>query len=165
MALLSPALFPELRPYFLIEPLRKRILGELLAPLIRTAFWQIAMHRALEVSKSDREVFDDFYEPFSGLAGPWKFMQVLRWGKPAEMLAQTPEFLPHLLIPTLIFHGSHDPAIPEGFARRASELIPNSKLIVLDSGHYLPVNQPKSVAAGLTALFESHSMQQVVGFS
>lgn len=157
MALLSPALFPELRPYFLIEPLRKRILGEMLAPFIRTAFWQIAMHRALETGGNDREIFDDFYEPFSGITGPWKFMQVLRWGKPAEMLAQIPDLLPHLLIPTLIFHGSHDPAIPEAFARRASALIPNSRMIVLDSGHYIPVRQPKSVAASLTALFESRS--------
>src|SRR5580658_7123494 len=153
MALLSPALFPELRPYFLIQPLRKRILGEMLAPFIRTAFWQIAMHRALETAGDDREIFDDFYQPFSGITGPWKFMRVLRWGKPAEMLAQIPELLPHLVIPTLIFHGSHDPAIPEAFARRASALIPNSRMIVLDSGHYIPLKQPKSVAAGLTALF------------
>jgi hypothetical protein len=72
----------------LVEPLRKRILGEMLAPFIRSAFWQIAMHRALETGGNDREIFDDFYEPFSGIIGPWKFMQVLRWGKPAEMLAQ-----------------------------------------------------------------------------
>ncbi|NYF78077.1 alpha/beta fold hydrolase [Granulicella arctica] len=159
MALLSPAFFPELRPYYLIEPLRKRILGELLAPLICVAFWQIAMHRALEVSKTDREVFNDFYKPFSGITGPWKFMQVLRWGKPEEMLAQVPEFLHELLIPTLIFHGSEDPAIPETFARRASSLIPNSRMMILDSGHFIPLSQPRSVAASLAALFESRSAQ------
>jgi pimeloyl-ACP methyl ester carboxylesterase len=43
LALLSPALFPELKPFFLLELLRKPILGELLAPLIGQVFWKIAM--------------------------------------------------------------------------------------------------------------------------
>ena len=47
MALLSPSLFPELRPFYLIQPLRQPILGEVLAPFIQAIFWKIAMHRAL----------------------------------------------------------------------------------------------------------------------
>ena len=74
MALLAPALFPELRPYFLIEPLRKPVLGELLAPLIRPLFWKIAMQRALAGQEDAGLAAADFYRPFSGLTGPWKFM-------------------------------------------------------------------------------------------
>lgn len=159
MALLAPALFPELRPYYLIEPLRKPVLGEILAPLIRLLFWKVAMQRALAGQEDEGEAAADFYQPFSGVAGPWKFMKILRWGKPAEILAKVPDFLPNLLMPTLIFHGSNDVAIPELFARRASVLIPDAQLIVLDSGHFIPLRQPEAVATSLAQFFGSRSGQ------
>jgi hypothetical protein len=46
--------------------------------------------------------------------------------------------LPQLLIPTLIFQVSRDAAILEVLARRASALITQSKVIVVDSGHFIP---------------------------
>jgi pimeloyl-ACP methyl ester carboxylesterase len=154
MALLSPALFPELRPFYLIEPLRMPIMGELLAPFIQAAFWKIAMHRALKSEINGDRILEDFYAPFSGIAGPWQFMRVMRWGKPTQLLAEVPTFLPHLLMPTLIFHGSRDVAIPETFARRASSLIPNSRMVTLDSGHFIPLHQPESVAMNLARFFD-----------
>jgi pimeloyl-ACP methyl ester carboxylesterase len=153
MALLSPSLFPELRPYYLIEPLRKPIVGEVLAPLIQAIFWKIAMRRALDEDEHGEEIVEDFYAPFSGVRGPWQFMRVMRWGKPAELLAAVPGFLPELPMPTLIFHGSRDAAIPEAFARRASSLMPNASMVTLDSGHFIPLHQPESVAARLAGFF------------
>ncbi len=47
MALLSPAIFPDLKPFFLLELLRKPIFGELTAPLVHALFWQVAMRRAI----------------------------------------------------------------------------------------------------------------------
>jgi pimeloyl-ACP methyl ester carboxylesterase len=161
LALLSPALFPELKPFFLLEALRKPILGELLAPLIGQIFWKIAMRQALGKSSQTNQILDDFQKPFSGFSGPWAFMRVLRWGKPASVLADVPQFLPSLMMPTLIFHGSNDPAIPEAFARRASELIPNASLVTLDSGHFIPLNQPEPVASRLARFFGNHSPSQV----
>ena len=96
---------------------------------------------------------DDFHTPFAGLAGPWQFMRVMRWGKPEELLADVPTFLPQLQMPTLIFHGSHDAAIPEAFARRASSLMPNASMVTLDSGHFIPLHQPESVATQLAGFF------------
>ena len=160
MALLSPALFPELKPFFLLEALRKPILGELLAPLIGHIFWKVAMRRALLGSEQGEQIVRDFYKPFSGLTGPWEFMRVLRWGKPASVLAEIPKFLPSLLIPTLIFHGSQDPAIPEAFARRASQMIPNASMVTLESGHFIPLNQPGPVATRLARFFDRHSSLQ-----
>jgi pimeloyl-ACP methyl ester carboxylesterase len=84
-------------------------------------------------------------------------MRVLRWGKPASVLAEIPKFLPSLLVPTLIFHGSHDPAIPESFARRASEMIPNARMVTLESGHFIPLNQPEPVATRLAGFFDQNS--------
>jgi len=155
LALLSPALFPELKPYYLFEFLRKPILGEVLAPLVSRIFWNIAMRRAMRNEEGTTgPVAGDFREPFSGWEGAWQFMRILRWGKPSEVLAAVPDFLPQLLIPTLIFYGSRDPAIPEAFARRASALIPNSELVQVDSGHFIPLNRPDFVAARLLKFFE-----------
>ena len=156
MALLSPPLFPELRPYYLIEPLRKAVLGELLAPIIQTVFWKIAMHRALENAENGDHMVEDFYEPFSGAAGPWRFMRVMRWGKPAQVLAEVPAFLSEMLMPTLIFQGSRDAAIPEAFARRASSLMPNARMVIVDSGHFIPLQQAESVAASLARFFHQN---------
>lgn len=153
LALLSPALFPELKPFFLLEALRKPILGELLAPFIGQIFWKVAMRRALRPSAQTSRILDDFQKPFSGFTGPWAFMRILRWGKPSSVLADVPHFLPSLLMPTLIFHGAHDPAIPEAFARRAAELIPNASMVTLDSGHFIPLSQPEPVASRLASLF------------
>lgn len=82
-------------------------------------------------------------------------MSVVRWGDPTEVLVAVPDMLPQLLMPTLIFQGSHDPVVPEGFARRASALIPRSKCVVVDSGHFIPLNNPEVVAAKLLRFFEA----------
>jgi len=36
--------------------------------------------------------------------------------------------------------------VPEAFALRACDLMPNSELILLDSGHFLPASKPEAVA-------------------
>jgi pimeloyl-ACP methyl ester carboxylesterase len=156
IALLSPALFPELKTFYLLEALRKPILGAVLAPLIGPIFWKIAMHRALANAEQGGQIVGDFYRPFSGFAGPWEFMRLLRWGKPASVLADVPEFLPRLMMPTLIFHVSRDPAIPEGFARRAPELIPNAGIVTTESGHFIPLHQPELVATRLAGFLSHH---------
>jgi pimeloyl-ACP methyl ester carboxylesterase len=160
MALLSPALFPELKPFYLLEALRKPILGELLAPLVGPIFWKIAMHRAVSGVESGDQAVGDFSRPFSGFSGSWAFMRVLRWGQPATVLAEVPTFLPDLRMPTLIFHAAQDVAIPESFARRASTLMPNASMVTLQSGHFLPLNQPEPVATGLAGFFDHHALLQ-----
>lgn len=153
LALLSPALFPELRPFFLLQALRKPILGELLAPFLQFAFWDIAMPRALSPDADGSAALAAFRAPFAGLAGSWQFMRLMRWGKPSEILADVPEFLPQIAMPTLIFHGRRDPAIPESFARRAAALMPNASMVSLEAGHFLPLHQPERIASTLAHFF------------
>jgi pimeloyl-ACP methyl ester carboxylesterase len=153
LALLAPALFPELRPYFLLQALRLPVLGEILAPFVQLAFWKIAMHRAVAGNREGAAALCDFYAPFAGLSGAWQFMRLMRWGKPSDVLADVPDFLPQLGMPTLIFHGRRDPAIPEAFARRASALIPHASMVTLDSGHFLPLHKPDTVASRLAHFF------------
>jgi pimeloyl-ACP methyl ester carboxylesterase len=158
LALLSPAVFPELKPFHLFRILRTPLLGELLAPAVSAIFWRIAMRYALEEQRAElRGVVKEFRAPFSGPWGSWRLMSVLRWGNPAEVLAAVPEMLPQLLVPTLIFQGSRDTAVPEGFALRASALIPQSRCITVDSGHFIPLNNPEVVAAELLRFFEANA--------
>jgi len=63
--------------------------------------------------------------------------------------------LPHLAVPTLIFHGAQDTAVPQSFAQRASSLIPQSKVLVVDSGHFIPLTRPEIVASELNRFFKS----------
>jgi pimeloyl-ACP methyl ester carboxylesterase len=154
LALLSPALFPELKPFHLFRVIRQPVIGELFAPVVNAIFWKIAMRYATEPQRRElNDVVEDFHAPFSGPLGAWRLMSVLRFGDPAELLASIPEMLPQLLMPTLIFQGSHDRAIPEIFARRASALIPQSKVIMVDSGHFIPLNNPEVIAAELLRFF------------
>ena len=83
-------------------------------------------------------------------------MRLLRWGKPSQVLSQIPGFLPQLLMPTLILHGVQDIAIPARFARRASSLIPNANLLMLECGHFLPLREPSGVASNLASFFGLH---------
>lgn len=154
LALLSPALFPDLRPFYLFELLRRPVIGEVLAPAVSLLFWKVAMRYAVEGRMDEMAgVVTNFREPFSGMRGAWRLMSVLRWGDPRTVLAPIPAFLPQLYTPTLIFHGARDAALPVSFAQRACALIPRSKLLVLDAGHFIPLNQPGRVAWELGRFF------------
>lgn len=154
LVLLSPAMFPELKPFSLFRLLRVPVIGELFAPLVNALFWNIAMRYALEVPQSPmKKCINDFREPFSGLFGGWRLMSVLRFGEPAELLAAVPAMLPEIHVPTLIFHGSRDRAIPQRFALRASSLIPQAQIVMVDSGHFLPLNNSEQISTELLRFF------------
>jgi haloalkane dehalogenase len=156
LALLSPALFPDLRPFYLLEILRKPVLGELLAPLVSCLFWNVAMRRAARNEEGAiGPAHTAFQAPFSGLDGPWQLMRTMRWGNPREILAEIPAFLPSLQMPALLLYGLKDPAIPRAFVRRASTLIPNARTIEVDCGHFIPLNKPTFVASSLGQFFAS----------
>lgn len=62
-------------------------------------------------------------------------------------------------MPALVMHGRRDPAVPASFARRASTLRPNARLLTLDSGHFLPLNQPEAVASSLAGFFAPATLE------
>lgn len=160
LALLSPAIFPDLKPYFLLNQLRTPVFGEMLAPFVHLAFWKIAMRRALD-GKSNPTQFQAFYQPFSGAAGAWQLMRLVRWGRPEDVLGDIPADLTHLPMPTLIFHGTRD-ILPAAFAERAASLIPHARVVTLDAGHFLPLHRPKDIAASLRTFFlENHAIMKL----
>jgi pimeloyl-ACP methyl ester carboxylesterase len=153
LALLSPSMFPELKPFYPFEVLRKPVIGELMAPVINLLFWKVVMRLALAENRDRTKLVGDFQMPFVGIRGSWRLMSLLRWGDPAQVLASIPALLPEILAPTLVFHGSTDPVVPEAFARRAIALAPNSELVLLDSGHFLPMSKPVEVSKELARFF------------
>ena len=112
------------------------------------------MRRALAGSVASDQMIAAFSKPFFGFRGPWQFMRVVRWGKPSTVLADVPQFLPELSMPRLIFHGSSDVTIPGAFALRASKLMPNARMVTVDSGHFIPIHQPASIAKGIAGFFD-----------
>jgi pimeloyl-ACP methyl ester carboxylesterase len=146
-------LLPELKPFYLFEVLRKPVIGELMAPVINVLFWNVAMRLAMAGALVRNGMKRDFQAPFGGLRAAWRLMSLLRWGDPAEVLASIPMLLPAILAPTLIFHGSKDPAVPESLARRVRDLMPNSELVLLDTGHFIPVSEAVAVAKELARFF------------
>jgi pimeloyl-ACP methyl ester carboxylesterase len=163
LALLTPSIFPDLKPFYLFEILRKPFIGELMAPAINLLFWKMVMRLALQSDQHGKSVRDevirDFHAPFLGLGGAWRLMSLLRWGNPADVLASMPERLTELLVPTLIFHGKRDTAVPPAFAARAASLIPDSEAILLDSGHFLPMSEPAVIARELLRFFDQAGAQ------
>jgi pimeloyl-ACP methyl ester carboxylesterase len=155
LALMSPAIFPDLKPFCLLNALRKPLVGEVLAPVLHLLFWRIAMRRAL-VGESNATLLRAFYEPFSGFTGAWQLMRLVRWGRPQDMLGEIPAKLAALLMPTLLFQGSRD-VLPASFVERAASLIPHSRVVTLDTGHFIPVDKPKDVAACLQSFFAENS--------
>lgn len=157
LALLTPSIFPELEPFFLFEMLRKPLLGEMIAPAVNLIFWKLVMRRIFDGDRTLAAAIKDFHAPFTGLLGSWRLMSLLRWGQPTQVLASIPGLLPELRMPTLVMHGLRDPAVPESFATWASELIPNSEKMLLDTGHFLPMNEPALIADKLLSFFDSKS--------
>jgi pimeloyl-ACP methyl ester carboxylesterase len=154
LALLSPSLFPELKPFHLFRVLRCPMVGELLAPMVNLLFWKVVMRYALgEKLAALDAVAQDFSAPFSGVFGPWRLMKILRFGNPAEVLRAIPAMLPQLRMPTLVLHGSHDPAVPRSFAERAGASIPNARVVMVEAGHFIPLNNPTVVAWEILSFF------------
>lgn len=92
-------------------------------------------------------------------------MSLLRWGNPAEVLASTPARLTDLLAPTLIFHGKKDAAVPATFATRAASLIPESEVILLNSGHFIPMNEATTIASELMRFFTKEARHKSLSLS
>lgn len=157
MALLSPAIFPDLEPFFLLELLRTPVLGELTAPLVHTLFWQVAMRRAIPRKRHPSQRAS-FQRTFSGITGPWKLMRLVRWGRPEVVLQHSASILEALDCPTLVIHGSRD-VLPESFADRAAGLIRDSHRITIDSGHFIPLERAAEVSVNLMAFFRSRGVE------
>ena len=156
LGLLTPSLFPDLKPFYLFELLRKPLIGELLAPSINLIFWNLVMRLAL-TDRRGRGFAREFRSPYRGWGGPWRLMDLMRWGDPRDVLAGVPDMLRAIEAPATVFHGAHDPAVPLSFGQRTADLLPHAHLTVLNDGHFLPLSQPKVIAEALAGFLATTS--------
>lgn len=82
----------------------------------------------------------------------------LDWLRNFEQTDQRPlrAIMEHLDTPTLILHGRHDFLTPAWGAELHHELIPTSRLVMLDASHFIPFMQAPQAAAIMEAHFERH---------
>jgi pimeloyl-ACP methyl ester carboxylesterase len=155
LVLCSPPIFPELRPPLVFRLLRAPLVGDILAPLVMPMIWRIGLPASVERrDEQTNEILAAFRRPFVGAGGTSRFVQLLRWGDPVQVLSRTAGLLPTIGAPTLVIHGRHDHTIPVSFATRAAALIPNANVLLLDSGHFLPLNCPVILSHHLVRFFE-----------
>ena len=69
--------------------------------------------------------------------------------------------MPTIQQPVLILHGRNDPLVPAWGAQLHHEMMPTSKLIMLDASHFLPFLQAQKTADYLKAFFDRHDQPGV----
>ncbi|MGD0227979.1 MAG: alpha/beta hydrolase [Terriglobia bacterium] len=156
LALLSPPVFPEFKPPWFFHLLRTPVGGDLLAPVMVLLIWNGGIQSIIERQDPRLpEILESFRKPFRGWAGARRLTWLVRWGSPGEVLGRTAALLCKISAPTLILHGERDGAIPKSFAQRASETIPVAQVQFFDTGHFLPLNIPETLADLLGTFFGS----------
>ena len=150
LALLSPPLFPELRPPWIFRLLRMRGIGNVAAPLVVLALWKGGLRSMLDrPTPAFDGILEDFRRPFRGRSGARRLLWLVRWGDPEEVLGQTAALLPRITLPTLVLQGRRDSAVPQSFAQRAAAAIPGARAVYLDAGHFLPLDAPEDLCGEL----------------
>jgi pimeloyl-ACP methyl ester carboxylesterase len=150
LALLSPPLFPELRPPAVFRLLRLPGIGNVVAPLAVLALWKGGLRSMLDrPTPALDDILEDFRRPFRGRSGARRLLWLLRWGDPQEVLGRTAALLPGIDVPTLVLQGRRDGVVPQSFTRRAAAAIPGARASYLDAGHFLPLDAPEALCAEL----------------
>lgn len=144
LVLCSPPIFPEFQVPRVFRLIRIPVLGDCLAPPATALMWSLGIPWL--IGRRDRaitNIVQTFRRPFKGFRGVRRFVHLMRWGNPAQVLAKTAALLPKISMPTLILHGAKDNAIPVYFSIRAQAIIPRAELHLLDYGHFLPLSCPE----------------------
>ena len=66
-----------------------------------------------------------------------------------EELPALAELLPEIATPVTIINGRHDPVVPLANAEFLDERLPNSRLVVLDAGHFVWEEAPAAYASAI----------------
>jgi pimeloyl-ACP methyl ester carboxylesterase len=66
-----------------------------------------------------------------------------------EELPELAELLPRIATPVTIINGRHDPVVPVANAEFLDERLPNSRLVIIDAGHFVWEEAPAEYAAAI----------------
>lgn len=94
--------------------------------------------------------------PHFGLLGPFSLRHsAIRFFMDSDQRALDP-IMRRTAVPTLILHGRHDFLVPAWAAERHHDMMPASRLVMLDASHFLPFLQAEESAAWLEKFFTEH---------
>ena len=146
VVLCSPPVFPEHQIPWVLRLVRQPIIGILWASIFVLFLWHPGFGRSIKrPSQTISEIIEAFRRPFTKYKGIKRFIHLVCWGDPAQVLGRTAELLPGISASTLILHGTQDGAIPSSFATRAATVIPNARVHLLANGHFLPLSCPEAL--------------------
>ncbi|MEO8083806.1 MAG: alpha/beta hydrolase [Ardenticatenales bacterium] len=151
LVLMAAPLFPDFEPPAIVRAIRRRWLGDAIAPLVVRGLQAFLATTLTRDDPRNRRIVRGFAAHYSGLAGARRFVRLARWGDPAVVLGRTAAILPTITAPTLIVHGARDAAIGLSFAERAAAAIPGARLHVEDCGHFCPLDAAGPLAVRMAA--------------
>ncbi len=140
---------------------------EALLTLIRTGWGQ--------ENPAFRQMFSTLFIPGASPALVDSFNELMRVSTAPDIAAQIMEVSAHIDVtqqlgeveaPTLIFHGRGDSVAPIEEGRRLAALIPNSKLVELDTANHITThNEPamREVIEGMERFLANHSLEAFAG--
>ncbi len=105
--------------------------------------------------------------PHFGLLGPRHFRHAFIRNFMDSDQRELEPLMQRLRTPTLIVHGRKDFLVPDWCAQMSHDLIPTSRLVMLDSSHFFPMGREKDLpamrqaAAAMTAFFQRHDPPDV----
>jgi pimeloyl-ACP methyl ester carboxylesterase len=77
-----------------------------------------------------------------------RFVESMRYVRRyPEELPELAELLPQLTTPVTIINGSHDRVVPVSNAEFLDERLPNSRVVIIDGGHFIWEEEPGEYAA------------------
>jgi pimeloyl-ACP methyl ester carboxylesterase len=79
-----------------------------------------------------------------------RFVESMRYVRRyPEELPELAELLPGIATPVTIINGRHDPVVPLANAEFLDERLPNSRLVVIDAGHFVWEEAPAEYASAI----------------
>jgi pimeloyl-ACP methyl ester carboxylesterase len=157
LVLCSAPIFPDFRVPWFFRLIRTPVVGDCLAPIWTLVLWRLVIWKIEQRNPSTAGIMRSFRQPYTGYAGTRRFVHLLRWGDPAQVMAKTASLLPSVAAPTLILHGKKERVIPASFAARAAALILNSEVRLMDCGHFSPLDCPDVLCGYLLSFLQRSS--------
>jgi pimeloyl-ACP methyl ester carboxylesterase len=79
-----------------------------------------------------------------------RFVESMRYVRRyPEELPQLAELLPEIATPVTIINGRHDPVVPVGNAEFLDQRLPNSRVVLIDAGHFVWEEEPAQYASAI----------------
>ena len=143
MALMAPSMFPDLKPFFLVELLRKPLIGDLMAPVISLAFWKYAIQSTLDWDENlNGAVEESFSRSVCRFARNVAFDVCVALGQSGRSAPFDSEHSAGTLPANASFSRIGGSGGTGSFcATCGTPLIPDSEVVVLDSGHFFPISE------------------------